>query len=473
MHNDEDSSSIARNFISNILEDSSQNVWVSNENGIERYNRDNNTFTHFGIDRLDGTKEYTYCQLLGFVSADELWFLDTKTRSVRALDIKTKRTSFIADLDATNALLYKGSKEAIHIWSSYDKGTIHQVYRDKKLIEQQIYFSGKGGPVNNPELEVIHVFHQNDSTAWLSTNEGVVKLNPLLNTYSIYNKWQRQKVNEVRYTMLSPKGQLWVATGGQGVYTFDINTSQFVYNFRNNKLNSFSICSDNIVAIYFDRMGNVWCGSYGNGCSYANTENVFFTNYLSKDEGQAWNTGNNILWLSSDANENLWLAMTDAPGFQILDKQFKTRAYKIPLQENGTKFPGYLIKILFDRSGNIWLATNKGLYRYTLSTNTMHPIKYELVSEEVQGSIWIKDMIQLNDGSIIFSTYSGLYQVTSEQGKFAVKPISFLPPGAYTAFGSLFQDNKNFIYIKSQNDSFYILKPTGSAEISNFLNRCT
>ncbi len=464
LHNDEDSTSIARNFISNILEDSSQQVWVSNENGIERYNRDNNTFTHFGVDRPDGTKEYTYCQLLGFVSANELWFLDTKTRSVRVLDIKTGRTSFIDYLDATNALLYKGSKETIHIWSSYDKGTIHQVYRNKKLIEQQEYFSGKGGSLNNPEFEIIHVFQQDDSTAWLSANEGVVKLNPLLNTYRIYNEWQKQKVQEVRYTTLSPKGQLWVATGGKGVYTFDINTGQFVYNFRNNKLNPLSLCSDNIVALYFDRMGNVWCGSYGNGCSYANTENVFFTNYVSKNETQEWNHDNNILWLSQDANKNLWFALTDAPGFWILDKEFKIRMHKIPLQEDGTKFAGYLIKLLFDRSGDIWMATNKGLYKYTFSTNRMHPVKYELISEEVQGSIWIKDMIQLNDGSIIFSTYSGLYQLTDEQGKAVVKPVSFLHPGSYTAFGPLFQDGKDFIYIKSLNDSLYILKPNDNGK---------
>ncbi len=49
--------SIARNFISGITEDSSGQVWVSNENGIERYNRTDNSFTHFGVDRPGGTKE--------------------------------------------------------------------------------------------------------------------------------------------------------------------------------------------------------------------------------------------------------------------------------------------------------------------------------------------------------------------------------------------------------------------------------
>jgi len=275
LHDDGNSKSIARNFISGIEEDSSQQVWVSNENGIERYNRADNSFTHFGVDKPDGTREYTYCQLLGFVSADELWFLETNTRTVNSLNTKTQKTTFVSELNAENALLYKGLGQTVHIWSSYNKGTIHQVYKNKKLISQQTYFSGEDGPVGNSGLVINHVFQQNDTLVWLSTNEGLVKLNPALNQYKLYNKWQKQKIVEVRYVALSSKGQLWVATGRDGVYIFDIKTNQFIYNFRNNKLDPFSICSDNIVSLYFDRIGNVWCGSYGNGSSYANTENIF------------------------------------------------------------------------------------------------------------------------------------------------------------------------------------------------------
>src|SRR6478736_4955056 len=284
LHDDQNTKSIARNFISGIAEDSSGQVWVSNENGIERYNRTDNSFTHFGIDRPDGTKDYSYCQLLGFVSSYELWFLETETRTINTLNTKTGKTSVISKLNATNAHLYKGAGNTIHIWSSYDKGTIHQAYKNKKLVEQQTYFSGKGGVMNAPGLEISHVFQQNDSVVWLSTNEGLVRLNPFLNKYLVYNKWQNQNVSEVRYVTLSPKGQLWVATGATGIYAFDVEKNQFIYNFRNNKLDPFSICSDNIVSLYFDRVGNIWCGSYGNGSSYAHTENNFFENHLSKAE---------------------------------------------------------------------------------------------------------------------------------------------------------------------------------------------
>jgi signal transduction histidine kinase/ligand-binding sensor domain-containing protein len=464
LHDERDSTSIARNFISGILEDSAQQIWVSNENGIELYNRADNSFTHLGVDRPDGTKDYTYCVALGFVSANELWFLDTKTRSIRELNAKTKRTSFIAELNTSHALLYKGSGQMIHIWSAYDKGTIHQVYSNKKLIEQKTYFSGKDGSINDPALIVNHVLQQNDTTVWLSTNEGLVKLDPAHNKYHIYNKWKNQTVNEIRYSALSPKGQLWVASGTTGVYSFDTKKNQFIYNLRNNKLDPFSICSDNIVSLYFDRTGNIWCGSYGNGSSYANTENIFFANHLSKDETQAWNSNNNISWLGADENENLWCMLSDVPGFWTLDKEFKIRAHKIPLLENGTNFNGYLNKLLFDKDGNIWCGTNIGLYKYNIFTNKMHPVKYELISEEVQGSIWIKGMIWLNDSSIIFSTYVGLYHVTNVSGNPVVKPVTFLKPGSYIGFETLFQDKSNFIYIKSINDSLYILKPTDNGK---------
>src|SRR4029079_16492996 len=220
---------------------------------------------------------------------------------------KTKSTTFIAGLNANNALLYKGSVPwAVHIWSSYDNGTIHQIFKGPNLIGQQTFFSGKNGHFNDPVLEVSHVFQQNDTTVWLSTNEGLVKLNPVFNRYSIFKRWQHQIVRELRYTALSPKGLLWVGSGPDGIYTFDVNTNQFIDNFRNDKLDPFSICSNNIVSLYFDRSGNIWCGSYGNGSSFTNIGNNFFRTHISRNETQAWKGNNVISWLGFDPHENLW-----------------------------------------------------------------------------------------------------------------------------------------------------------------------
>ncbi len=451
--------SISGYFINSIVEDSAQRIWIGSQSGIDRYNRATNSFTHFGVDRSDGTKENTYCVALGFISADELWFLETKTSSVRCLNVNTGKTSFIANINATHAQLYKGSGETVHIWSAYDKGTIHQVYRNARLISQQIYFDGKDGPLNTPVLEVMHILQQNDTTVWLSTNRGLVKLNPILNKYSLFSQWQNQDVKELRYAALSSKEQLWVGTGPAGIYVFDIKTSRFIENYRNDNLNPFSICSDNIVSLYFDKTGNFWCGSYGNGASYTHTENKFFSTHISKNDVQPWNGNNYIHWFGYDPDKNIWCMFDNIPGFLVLDKNLQPKKYRMPVFENGTVFNQSMYKLLFDSPTEAWCTTNKGLYLYNLYTNKLREVKYELLSDEVQGSIWIKDITRLKDGSILFSTFKGLYRLTKENGKHMVNPIKFLKPGAYTGCGALFQDESGLIYVKSLVDSLYILKP--------------
>ena len=458
LHEEGDSTSIGGNFISSILEDSSQQIWIGNENGIDRYNRINNTFSHFGVDRANDVKDKTYCVLLGFVSSNELWFLDTKTRSVRSFHLQTSSTSFISELKATNALLYKGRGQKINIWSSYDKGTIHQVYNNKKIISQQTYFSGKNGAIDYPDLVVSHVLQQNDTTIWLSTNGGLVRLNPLSNKYQLFNRWQNQAANEFRYAAISPKGQLWLGCGPAGLYLFDINTSEFTENFRNNKLDPLSICSDNIVSVYFDKMGNLWCGSYGNGSSYAHVQNLFFSSHISKNETRAWESNNHISWIGTDANGHIWCMLADMPGFWILDKDLRISAHKKLRLEDGSDFIGYTTKVLFDGNENLWCATNKGLFQYNIASGRMRQVNYPLLSEEVQGSIWIKDMIRLHDSSIIFSTYVGLYRMTVESGKPTITPISVLKPGEYNGFGLIFEDQANVLYVKSLAHFLYVLK---------------
>ena len=73
---------------------------------------------------------------------------------MKSLNIKYREHFSYLWTECYQCLLYKGPGQIIHIWSSYDKGTIHQVYRKNKLIKQQTYFSGKAGLFNDFELVV-------------------------------------------------------------------------------------------------------------------------------------------------------------------------------------------------------------------------------------------------------------------------------------------------------------------------------
>ena len=466
LHHEEDTTSIGGNFITCLLEDSAQQIWIGNENGIDLYNRSNNTFTHFRVDRPDGTKEKTYCVPLGFSTKNELWFLDTKTKTVQCLNIKSKKTTFISSFNSYNALFYKNPEtNVIHLWSSYDKGTIHQVYKSNKLINEQHFFSGKNKSFGF-ELIVIHALQQNDTTVWLSTNKGLVKLNPVVNKYEIFDRYQNQTVRELRFAAISKKGELWAATGPDGVYIFDIKKKGFVDNLKNDKFDPLSVCSNNIVSLYFDKTNNAWCGSYGNGLSYATTENNLFTAHVSKKEIQPWHDNNHISLMGTDPKGNIWCTFQNTQKLCLLDKNFHIRQCKNILREDGTNFTDALYKLLFNTADEAWCITNKGLYLFNIHTNRLQPIKYELLNDEVQGSIWIWDIIKLKDSSLIFSTFAGLYHVTKPSGKIVIKLISFLKEGMFNGFGPLYQDKSGLVYVKDLGDYLYVLEP--ASETKNF-----
>ena len=461
LHDPQNRSSIAGTFITSIREDSSHQVWIGNENGIDRFDRSSSSFTHFGIDRGNGTKVNTYCVALGFVRSGTLWFLDTEKKALRSLDTKTGATKFIAGFNAEHAQFYKSPvDQKVHLWSAYNKGTIHQVYQNDKLVKEESFFDGKSKTQTEPELVVVHVLQQNDSVAWLSTNKGLVKLDPLSNKYKIFDSWQDQPVRELRYVAMADDHHLWVGCGGFGIYKFNTQTNQFVSNFHNDKFDPLAICSNNIVSLYFDKMGNLWCGSFGNGVSYTNTRNALFSSHIPKKETSDWGGNNSISLLGSTPEGNIWCSFQNIIGIASLDKNLKILQYRTPVKEDGTKYNDPIYKLLFETNDEAWLASGKGLFLYNLKTNKIRSIKYPLVSEEVLGSIWVKDMIRLQDSSILFSTYASLYHITFVNRQPTIRPINFLKPGAYNGFGKLAKDKQGLIYAKSLADFIYVVQYT-------------
>ncbi|MEJ0083275.1 MAG: two-component regulator propeller domain-containing protein [Puia sp.] len=290
--------------------------------------------------------------------------------------------------------------------------------------------------------------------------------------YNLYNNLNNEPVTEIRYISESPTGLLWIGTGNAGIYTFNPHQKKFIDHFRNETLDPFSVCSNNIVSIYFDRVGNVWCGSYGNGVSYAHVENNFFSKHLSKAETDQWKKENNISWLGPDLQGNTWCMLQDVGGFWRLDSSFKLTAYRQPLLENGKPFIAAVYHMLFEGKSWAWCTTDRGLYLYNTMTNRIKQIEYPRLSNTLFGSYWSKEIIRLQDSSILFSTFGGVYHIRKKNGMETIQPFSAFSHSPVKAFDMLYEDSSRQIYVKDTEDSFYIIspsKPGGNYEIKKRL----
>ncbi len=456
-HEDQDKKSLAGNFITRILEDSSQRIWIGNNAGIDLFNPGDNSFTHYPIGMADGRMEDTYCVLLGFSNQDDLWFIDTKSKAVKIFNTRTGKFRPVLSTEAVDGMLVsQAGKGEMHIWTYLSIGTTHYVFHHDSLIREQHFFVNAKNQ-REPSLQIFHVYFQNDTAAWLSSSKGLIALNPVSGLYNIYNKMGATPVTESRYAALSSKEILWVGTGGNGIFTFNTLTKKFVEHFRNYALDPFSICSNNIVSLYFDNVGNIWSGSFGNGVSYTNVENNSFSKSLSKNEIDHGGKGNNVSWVGADRNHNVWCILQDAPVFWQLDSSLKITRVHQPLTENGKPFDGSVYQLYFDSKKTAWCLTNKGLYKYNTISEKMKLAVYPRMSKELFGSGWINQLICLHDSSLLFSTWGGLYRIMNQGGKSIILPFTILNKQPFKSFYSLYEDKEHNIYVRDVADSLYVL----------------
>jgi len=465
LNDDKNERSIANNFITRILEEPNGQVWIGTNAGISRYNNNDNSFSNFRLLTENGRKENAFCVPLGFVADHELWLLETKTKSIKTFNTKTQIIDSVASTPAVDGnLWYDSLSRTSHIWTYLSSGTIHYTFRNKQLIKKETFFSEENKDLNEPVLQVVHVLPQNDSVVWLSTTQGLIELNPHNRKYILHKNWEAQPVKELRYTAIAPNGLLWAATGNNGVYTFNLKTKKFIENYRNYRLDPFSIGSDNIVSLYFDRVGNIWCGSYGQGVSYTNVEKNYFRKLLSRNDLEKWDGNNNVHWIGKDHRNNTWCIMNDEGGLWKLNAETNILEYREPLLENGKQFAGRFYKLIFDGDRYAWCIGQEGLFRYDLTSNRLRKMTYHFFSSDLFGSNWVQEIIHLNDHSILFSTFSGVYRITSKNGNYDIQPFSELNEKNFRSFSALHQDEKGTIYIKDGSDSLYVLQNSNDSK---------
>ncbi|MBA2249087.1 MAG: hypothetical protein H0W12_02725 [Chitinophagaceae bacterium] len=156
--------------------------------------------------------------------------------------------------------------------------------------------------------------------------------------------------------------------------------------------------------------------------------------------------------------------MNDAGGLWKLNNEKQILEHRQPILQNGKKFSGRFDKILFYGTHYAWCIGSSGLFQYDLTTNRLRKIYYPAFSTDLFGSNWINDIIRLNDGSYLFSTYCGLYRINMKEKKFIIEPFSELNKKKYTSFAALYQDENGVLYVKDGEDFLYVLMKSKESE---------
>ena len=484
VHDPDSPSSLGRGRVYAVLEDEWPFVWVGTSlGGLNRLNRETGRFLRFEHIPDDSkslshnsiyaiTKDRNGLLWLGrpYDVAAGLECFDPKTNEFTVYKHVENDTQSISG----NIIMGCYQDRAGILWIVENTGAIDKWDPHQKPFDQYLYRSGdKRGPSSNnittiaqshdgslwmgtqlgglnrldrktglfkvyrkADLEdagitndyVFSVLEDNDNKLWISMNNGVVGL---FDPDS--GRFEKQFVNP--YTDGVARGMIqdrldpdtfWFGTEADGMFRLNKQSGKFT-KFSHDPKDENSLANNVVLRLVQEADGTLWVPTMGGGLDRFDTACETFVHHR-KDKSNPWAiSGNMVTDCHRDGKGRLWIATSDG-GLNRLDS--KTGKFS----HYGTKegFETRTIRaILEDDLGNLWLSSDFGLIRFSLS------------SERVTGRFTDQDGLLGNnfnmfassaakdrDGKLWFASFDGVISFFPDQIK--INPC--IPPVALTTF---------------------------------------
>ena len=304
-------------FVSCILQDSKGFIWISTQDGLNKY--DGYKFTIYRHNPED----------LNSLSSHRIWTIH--------------------------------EDKSGEIWIGTLGGGLNKFDQDK---EQFISYMHNPNDLNSlSHNSVISIFEDNSGNLWVGTvNGGLNKFNPKNKQFVRYmhdpdnsNSLSNNFVTSISGTN---SNIIWIGTWGGGLNKFNPSTEQFT-NYLHSPNNPNSLSSNIIFSILNDRSGVLWIGSWGGGLNRFNLHTEQFTSYQHNPKNPKSLSNNDVWYIYEDSPGLLWIGTGGG-----LNKLNLNQGEFIRYQHNSND-PNSLshneIKGIFrDKSGVLWIGTNGG-----------------------------------------------------------------------------------------------------------------
>ncbi len=396
---------LPQNSIQAILQDKDGYIWFGTQAGLVRFDGVSFTtfsslntpeFTHDDIQDLAQTSDGTlWVATYGgglvryynheFSRLDVPGALDNRT-AVRALDIGNHGELLIGTFDR-GLFIWDGTrlthpkmpatiasaqiKDLLaapdsSIWVSTNKGLFHGS-------------TDKLSPFNLPcgtTQETGALFLDTDSTIWVGTPKNITHITP--QGSESFTPQKDQAWDEVLDILRDRRGQLWIATFGDGLLKFDAGTFT-PFDWRGNRGDS------SIRRLFEDRDGALWVGTGSMGASRLRITPFLAINMASGLPNE------NVWTIEKSPGGGLWVGMDFGGLAKIQDGVITARIS----QKDG--LPGKVVhSICTAHDGSLWVGTDRGIAHFfqggvkTLSVdNGLVHNQVRSIFEDTQNRLWI------------------------------------------------------------------------------------
>lgn len=362
------------------------------------------------------------------------------------------------------------------IWIGTDNGLNRFDGKEFKVFKKQP--NDKNSISDN---SIWALFEDKDGIIWIGTKEGILnKFDPVKEIFTRINLTSKVS-SEIGITSIlkDKNGSVWIGTYSQGLFKYDPTTGA-IKNWTGYSNDNFDISNKYITSILQDKDGYIWISTYY-GLNRIDPKNInkgFTKYYYNSNEENS--IPNNLIWRvnQSKFDENrLILGTADGicfydcktekikrfnvtPQFPLqFSKSFATIVeqkignenilwaatygglYKINLSKGKTEhfifdkknqnglLSNQIDQLLVDRSGVLWIATDKGLNYYTSKTQRFNSLLSNFNSDPLLFDLYnsdIKSVLAFDNNNFYLATSEGLYNLKISNYQTSTQKINTL-----------------------------------------------
>lgn len=402
----DDAKSLPDNYIEEIQEDASGNLWILTGAGYAIYNP--------GTDSFDRNVE-AWMWNIGINGAPSKVYIDTEKTywiSVAGRGVYCYKAGMKA-AEAVKISPKELSKVGISsmmecddgILVAHDDGTLSCL--DKEKLDMKWVNRDIPAQLEKDEVNTFDLFVDRNGRVWVYSVIGVWIYDLPRKAWELCSP-RNDTYNIVRALAQDKYGNVWVGRDQDGVTVIDKDGRHT--HLANDSNNERALSNNTITALYEDAAGTMWVGTYKKGVSYYN-ESAFKFGIADVGDINCVEDGEkDIVWLGTNGNGLVrWNTVTGER------KVFSHTADSRSLSSD------VIVSLLLDSSGRLWAGTFWGglncydgnrfvHYRSEKETAKSSYDNIWALAEDKDKNIWIGTLgggIQcLNPRTGIFTTYS-------------------------------------------------------------------
>lgn len=401
-----DQNSISHNKIQSLEEDQDGNLWIGHLNGISIFNKERTQFTNYqySIDNPKGLNN-NYITHIYQDKTGNMWVgtrnsgLNTFYNSKNNFKLYSHEVKNAKSLNNNIVKAIVKDKKG-RLWLGTDGGGLNLEQPDGSFIAFQ---HSENDPQSLPNNLVLALYEDSEENLWVSTFEGALsvlnkKTGKFSHLYPDPTDSTALRSASVSVMYEDKKHNFWIGTWYAGLHKLDRKTKTFTqYPFKSKS--SKGLSSEKVLDIQEDAQGNLLIGT-GDGLNIFNPSTGIFTHFVHDDDDKNSISDDVCNSICIDSNGMIWIGTNN--GLNLFDRERST--FTVFGVDDG--LPNETIQgVLNDDRGNLWLSTLKGICKF--DTKTKQTRNYG-IADGLQGYEFIPhSLFKSTDGVMFFGGNNG------------------------------------------------------------------